>query len=143
MVQSSKVSCYAWSRALSGGCELGHSRRALFWRPLAPSPLGVGFCARFGGPDGETDVRRLRGPLRRELVTAFALHRLPPPAGEGGRRTGDESCRGPLGVPPYLIADGVERPSRESSLDLQLDIEATTDVVRAGSTRIKLSHILC
>ncbi|KAJ1217230.1 hypothetical protein NDU88_004825 [Pleurodeles waltl] len=81
----------------SGGCELGHSRRALSWRPLAPSPLGVG----------------------------------------------DESCRGPLGVPPYLMTEGVERPSRKSSLDLQLDIEATTDVVRAGSIRIKLSHILC
>ncbi|KAJ1192318.1 hypothetical protein NDU88_001629 [Pleurodeles waltl] len=26
--------------------------------PLAPSPLGAGFCARFGGPDGETDARR-------------------------------------------------------------------------------------
>ncbi|KAJ1097597.1 hypothetical protein NDU88_002715 [Pleurodeles waltl] len=56
--------------------------------PLAPSPPGAGFCARFGGPDGETDVRRLRGPLRGELVTAFALHRLPPSCPRGGKKDG-------------------------------------------------------
>ncbi|KAJ1187153.1 hypothetical protein NDU88_003932 [Pleurodeles waltl] len=51
-----------------------------------------------------------------------------------GRRTGDESCCGPLGVPLYLMTDGVARPSRESTLGLQLDIEATTD---EGGTVLK------
>ncbi|KAJ1192038.1 hypothetical protein NDU88_001350 [Pleurodeles waltl] len=108
------------------------------WRRL---PLGWG-----SAPDLEVlTARRTYGVCgdRCEGNWSLPSHRLPLPAREGGRRTGDESCCGPLGVPPYPIAVGVERPSRDSSLDLQLDIEATIDVACAGSTRIKLSHILC
>ncbi|KAJ1214548.1 hypothetical protein NDU88_002166 [Pleurodeles waltl] len=95
----------------------------------------MGFRTTVAEPDGEAGTRRLRGPLRRELgAIAFASHRIPPPAHVWGRRTGDESCRGPLGVPLYLVTDGVARPSRESTLGLQLDNEATTD---EGGTVLK------
>ncbi|KAJ1140887.1 hypothetical protein NDU88_007224 [Pleurodeles waltl] len=77
--------CYTWLRGLLGGCGLGRGGCALFGRQLAPSPPELGFCARLGGPDGETGVRRLRRPPRGELgAIVFALHRLPPPAHEGG-----------------------------------------------------------
>ncbi|KAJ1202506.1 hypothetical protein NDU88_006305 [Pleurodeles waltl] len=65
----------------------------------------------------------------------------PLPPTRGGRRTVDESCWGPLGVPPYPMSDGVVCLYPEETQGLQVDIEATTGGARAGLVWIRPSHI--
>ncbi|KAJ1170954.1 hypothetical protein NDU88_002825 [Pleurodeles waltl] len=130
--------CFTRLWSLPGGCELGHSSRALSRRLLALSSPEVGFCTRLE----VLTVRRVHGEGNWEsLPLPCADYPLPPTRGDEGRVT--NPYVGHWGCLLYLMSDGAVRPPRESSLSLQLDIEATTDVVRAGSVRIKLSHILC